>query len=210
MKEQKVAIADDHPMVRRALKNAFQGHPYLRITGEANDGDELMELIDKSPTDIAIIDLEMPNRNGYDTILDCHTQYPGVKTIAFSGFLDSINQQRAINLGAFSTISKTESINDFVAAVEITASGQPFHSKVEKFRTISQIERSKSNLLTLREKQILHLIAEGKTSKQISEFYHISQWTVDKHRANIKEKLGIKTLAEMIRYALGSSEEMNK
>ncbi len=206
MKEISVLIADDHPMIIKALKRAFHEHSYFQVIGVAGNGAALIELVNESPSDIAIIDLEMPKTNGYDTILELHTRFPKIKTIAYSGYLSSINQQRAINMGAVSTISKTESIDNFIVAVEATAAGHSFHSKTDDQIIAKPVKNNKDSILTLREKQILNLIAVGKTSKQISEIYHISRWTVDKHRSNIKEKLGISTLAEMIRYAISYDE----
>lgn len=202
MKKIAVMIADDHPIVRKAIIAFFKNSPHIVFSGEADNGFELIELIKKSLPDIAIIDLEMPEMNGYDTILELRTNYPEIKTIAFTGFLDSINQQRAIELGAFSTVSKTESIAILIRAVEMVIEGKTFHSKMISNLYEESTTNDKYSLLTQREKQVLNLIAEGKTSKQISQNYNISKWTVDKHRSNIKEKLEIRNFADMVRYAI--------
>jgi DNA-binding NarL/FixJ family response regulator len=202
MKKIAVMIADDHPIVRKAIIAFFKNSPHIVFSGEADNGFELIELIKKSLPDIAIIDLEMPEMNGYDTILELRTNYPEIKTIAFTGFLDSINQQRAIELGAFSTVSKTESIAILIRAVEMVIEGKTFHSKMISNLYEGSTTNDKYSLLTQREKQVLNLIAEGKTSKQISQNYNISKWTVDKHRSNIKEKLEIRNFADMVRYAI--------
>jgi len=206
MKKTTILIADDHPLVRQAIKNIFRKNSYISFLGEANNGCELMELIKESIPDIVIVDLEMPEMNGYDTILEIHTKYPAVKIIAFSGFLDSVNQQRAIKMGASATICKTESTDVFITAFEAIIEGENFHSNASSDIYIKSLKDYNYSLLTPREKQVLNLIAEGKTSKQISNIYNISQWTVDKHRSNIQEKLEVKTLAEMIRYAIRRSE----
>ena len=206
MKKITVLIADDHPMVREAIKNTFRNNSHVNFLGEDNNGIELIKLIEKSIPEVAFIDLEMPEMNGYDTILELHTKYPEIKSIALSGFLDSVNQQRAISMGALATICKTENTDVFIKAFEAVVDGRNFHSKVSSTFYIEPLKNDKYSLLTLREKQILNLIAKGKTSKQISDTYSISQWTVDKHRSNIKKKLEIKTLAEMIRYAIERNE----
>ncbi|MCF6248094.1 MAG: response regulator transcription factor [Desulfobacula sp.] len=202
MKTVAVVIADDHPLVISALRNAFQRNSKINLIGEANNGIELLELIKKRIPDIAIIDLEMPKMDGYETILELHTIHPEIKTIAFSGFLNSANQQRVIDLGAYASISKTETSKNIFKAFQAVMDGENYHSAITSNDYEETVEQKDDSILTLREKQIIKLIAQGKTSKQISEAYNISQWTVDKHRSNIKEKLGIKSLAEMIRYAI--------
>jgi len=202
MKQIAVMVADDHPIVRNAIKRFFIKKANIDLLGEANNGFELIELIKMSCPHIAIIDLEMPGMNGYDTILELHNNYPEIKTIAFSGFLDSVNQQRAIALGAFSTVSKAESPNVLLKAVELAIDGKHFHSEVIYGFCPESVTEDRYALLTMREKQVLDLIAEGKTSRQISHTCNISKWTVDKHRSNIKEKLEIKSLAGIIRYAI--------
>jgi len=206
MKKIAVLIADDHPMVREAIKIILRKNSQINFCGEADNGIESIKLIEKFIPDVAIIDLEMPKMNGYDTILELHTKYPEIKTIAFSGFLDLASQKRAISMGAFATISKSEVPDVFIKAFEAVIEGKNFHSKVSSNFHIEALKHNKYSLLTLREQQILNLIAEGKTSKEIGHIHNISQWTVDKHRSNIKIKLEIKNLAEMIRYAIENSE----
>lgn len=202
MKTIAVVIADDHPIIRTAFKNTFRKNENLKFLGEASNGIELLELVKEQVPDIAVIDLEMPRMDGYDTILELHTLYPEIKTVVFSGFLNAANQQRAINMGAHSSISKAESNKMIIQAIETIIRGERYHSKAFANFYVEPIEDKNSELLTLREKQILSLIADGKTSKQIGEVYSISQWTVDKHRSNIRGKLGLKNLSQMVRYAI--------
>lgn len=197
-----IVIADDHPLVRKAVKNAFRNDSRVKFIGEADNGAELLELLKENAPDIAIVDLEMPKMNGYETIQEIHTHYPNVRTIAFSGFLTATNQERAVRMGAFASISKAESPDSFIKAVSEVMKGRTYHSKVSNSFCYDSPADASAPGLTLREKQILGLIAEGKTSRQISEAFNISQWTVDKHRSNIKEKLGLRNLAEMIRFAI--------
>ncbi len=197
-----VVIADDHPLVRKAVKDTIKRVENLKFIGEANDGLELLSLLKKVVPDIAIIDLEMPVLNGYDTICELHTLYPALKIIAFSGFLNAENQQRAINAGAYASISKTEVNKNFIKALDAVIKGEHYHSQVSNNFYAQPVKDDRHSELTLREKQILSLIAEGKTSRQISGVYNISQWTVDKHRSNIRGKLGLTNLSEMVRYAI--------
>lgn len=202
MKTISIFIADDHPMIRSAIKNILRKKDKLRILGEANNGIELLALVKKTVPDIAIIDLEMPKMNGYETISKLHTIYPEIKIIAFSGFLNKDNQQQAIKRGADATISKAESSRTLIAALETVMQDGKYHSNVSSSFYTKPLEDKKDALLTRREKQVLTLIAQGKTSKQISEVYNISRWTVDKHRANIRKKLKLNSLSGMVRYAI--------
>lgn len=197
-----VVIADDHPIIRRAIRKALRNNDALEFLEDANDGLELMALVKNIVPDIAIIDLGMPRMDGYETIQTLHSQYPEVKIIAFSGFLTQTNQKRAIEMGASATICKTESFQKLIMAFETVINGGTYHSDVGFDISSISLEGKKNMALTLREQQILTLITQGKTSMQISMEYNISKWTVDKHRANIKDKLGLNNLAEMVRYAI--------
>lgn len=203
MKKFTLVIADDHPIIRKAIKNTLSKKKQFQIIGEANNGLELLKLAEKTAPDIAIIDLEMPTMKGYETIKELRAACPDIKTIAFSGFLTETNQDHAIQMGADSTLCKTESSRSLLDALEAVVNGKSYHSNVSVDNETPDAKGSE-DALTLREKQILTLIATGKTSIQISQECNISKWTVDKHRANIKEKLGLSTLAEMVRYALNN------
>lgn len=204
MKPIAVIIADDHPLVRKALKTAFRKERRIEFVAEAGNGIELLDLIETHRPDIAVIDLEMPEMKGYEVLTTLNTRYPEVKPIVFSGFLNDTNQQKAIRMGAYATISKADSSQDILAAFWAVINGNQYHTDVSDNFYADPVEQAPGPVLTLREKQILKLIGEGKTSKQISELFNISKWTVDKHRSNIKEKLGLKNMAQIIRYAIES------
>lgn len=143
----------------------------------------------------------MPRMNGYDLIRAITAQYPEVRILVFSAFLTPFSQQRIKTLGAHATICKSESGQTIVRAVEEVIRGNSFHSKVYYIhRDMAAGEHDDG--LTCRQNQVLGLIGQGKTTREISQCLGISPWTVDKHRSNIKEKLGLRTLAEMIRYAI--------
>lgn len=202
MKPVTIVIADDHPIVLDVIKAAISKKEGLRIIGAARDGYDLLKLIKRLNPDIAIIDLEMPKLKGYETIAVLRSSHPDLRTIALSGFLSSANRQRAIDAGAYATVSKSLPMTDIIKAVEAVAQGQAYHSAETSFIDEKPIGEEQDCVLTLRETQILKLIAQGKTSKDISDLCNISRWTVDKHRANIRAKLGLKNVAEMVRYAI--------
>lgn len=196
-KEIKIIIADDHPFVRSCFANAVRKHTKIGILKEADNGVDLLEQIEKAPPDLAVIDLSMPEKDGYDAIFEIHTRYPQIKIVAFSGYLTLKNQNRAISLGAHSTISKTESLKAIGDAIKCILEGRHYHTDVSSVLDAPP-EIDGSIPLTKRERQIAALVVQGKSSKEISSIFNISRLTVDKHRANIKQKLGAKNVAEMV------------
>jgi len=202
MKKHSIVIADDHPIIRKAVKRFLLKTASFEVVGEADNGLNLIKIAKQIRPDVAILDLEMPTLNGYETIKKLRKSSPEIKTIAFSGFLTRANQKRAIEAGADATLSKTQSMECLTDALRAVMGGKAYHPEIAAHEYEMPQKDQKDHSLTLREKQILTMIAQGKTSRQISSDCNISKWTVDKHRANIKVKLGLNTLAEMVRYAL--------
>ena len=200
-----VVIADDHPAILKWLSITLKKNFEIGLLKETTNGLDLIEAIEKTAPELAIIDLEMPKMNGYDAIQKIHTEHPHTKTIVFSGFLTPKAQEQAIINGAHSTISKTESSESIINAIETILKGERYHSNAFSDTGIKPPLENRKAILTLREKQILDLIAKGQTSKEISALFNISKATVDKHRSNIKEKLGLKNIAELVRYAINLS-----
>lgn len=197
-REIRIVIADDHPFVRRCFAKIIGKHIGITLLEEADNGDDLIEIINKTVPDLAVIDLSMPRKNGYDAISEIHTRHPQVKIIAFSGYLTPENQKRAIDLGAHATISKTVSTKILDHAIKQVLDGESYHTDVTSSESASPQDGKGSTELTKREQQIADLVLNGKSSKEISALLNISKLTVDKHRANIKQKLGAKNVAEMV------------
>lgn len=206
MNKTTIAIADDHPMVRKAVLDTLGKENWIQSIGAVADGHELMALLKTTVPDVVLIDLKMPGMNGYDLIPAITAQYPEVRILVFSGFLTLFSQQRVKTLGAHATVCKSESGQTIVRAVKEVVHGNSFHSKVFDINRDMAVGKD-DNGLTRRQNQILDMIGQGKTTREISQYLGISPWTVDKHRSNIKEKLGLRTLAEMIRYAIENNED---
>ena len=196
-KKVKIIIADDHPFVRSCVAKAVKKHAKITFLEEADNGIDLLKRIEEKQPDLAVIDLSMPGKDGYSAIYEIHTKYPQIKIIAFSGFLTPENQNRAISLGAHSSISKTESTKAIGHAIKSIVEGHHYHSDVSSILDI-QTNNTDFTPLTKREQQVAELVVQGKSSKEISSMFNISSLTVDKHRANIKQKLGAKNVAEMV------------
>lgn len=195
-------VADDHPIVRKAFKKIFRHQPHINFVGEADNGEQLLNLLKEHRVEFVVIDLVMPGVDGFEIMSKMHSLFPDIKIIVFSGFLNAINQQKAIQLGACASICKSTSSEEILNAFEKIFDGQCYHSNVTETYYLKPLKNINKNSLSSREREIINMISLGKTSKEISEMVNISPWTVDKHRSNIKQKLGLKNLAAIIRYAI--------
>ncbi len=203
-------VADDHPIIRKYLKRVLRDHFDIEPFIETNDGSELLRSIDQTVPDLAVIDLEMPKINGYDAILKIHTQYPEIKTVVFSGFLTPETQQRVIQLGAHSTISKNEMPGAIINAFRTIINGKRYHSDVRAGFDQNHLNGFQEDSLSDRENEIVDLILKGHSSKEIAEILCISKWTVDSHRTNIRKKLGVSNVVDLIRFALSANGRKNR
>jgi DNA-binding NarL/FixJ family response regulator len=203
-------VADDHPIIRRYLKRVLIDYFDIEPFIETSDGSELLGSIDQTVPDLAVIDLEMPKINGYDAILEIHTRYPEIITIVFSGFLTPEVQKRVIQMGAHSTISKNETPEAIIHAFNTIINGNRYHSDVRSC-CIDQKEFDgvQDDTLTVRETEIVDLIVKGYSSKKIADILGISKWTVDTHRANIRKKMGVSNVVDLVRIALKTNERKN-
>lgn len=201
MEKTTFVIADDHPIVRKVIRKKCLRNKAHRVIGEVGNGLELLDLLRTVLPDIIILDLEMPHYKGYDLIPEIKKCYPEVKIIVFSGFIDEKSQKKLIDDGADATVSKSEPSSILRLAIERVKDNCRYHSDCSNgfFAPLPPVEKSNVNL-TRREKEILMLLAKGKNSKDISEICCISVNTVNKHRSNIKQKIRVKTLSQMIAY----------
>lgn len=200
-------VADDHPIIRKYLKRALNAHFDIETFIETNDGSELLKSIEQTAPDLAIIDLVMPEINGYDAIQKIHTQYPEIKTVVFSGFLTPETQQRVIQLGAHSTISKNEIPDAIINAFKTIINGKRYHSDVRSCIDQNDLDRYQEEALTDRENEIVDLIVKGYSSREIAKILNISKWTVDRHRANIRKKLGVGNVVDLVHFAMKNEEK---
>jgi len=204
MKKFSLIVADDHTIVRNAIEHMLK-NTIFEITGSVNNGIELIEFVEKQMPDMAIIDLEMPKMDGYETISILHKKFAYIKIIAFSGFINSQNQQRLIEIGVDGIVSKNGAPSVLITALEEVSQNNKYYSTLPSDVYEKPRRNDKENPLTRREKQILAMIASGKTSKQIAAKLCISQWTVNTHRANIREKLKLHNMSAMVKYAIDNS-----
>ncbi len=198
-----IVIADDHVMFREGVKHIIEQSPEVCISGEANDGLELMDLLKKSPPDLVVLDISMPNLRGLEAIKEIKRGYPQVKILVLTMHKKKEFIRQALAGGADGYLLKEDAGGELIQAVQaIRKGGKYFSPLVASLMTSLVLEPAKAEILSIREREVLKLLAEGKKTEEIAAILYISPHTVRRHRANIMEKLEINNLADLLKYAI--------
>jgi DNA-binding NarL/FixJ family response regulator len=205
-----IVIADDHPVFRQGLRQIIDMEDGLKVLGEARDGATALSMIRELKPDVAVLDINMPNMKGFDVAREIRQQGLKVGIIFLTMYDDERMFNEALNVGALGYLLKDSAISDIAESVRVVATGQHFISpSISRYlinrssRTATLSEKSPSlKDLTPAELRILKLISENKTSKEIAAQLFISYRTVENHRANICQKLGIHGSNALIKFAL--------
>jgi DNA-binding NarL/FixJ family response regulator len=206
----RIVLADDHVIIRSGLRLLLEQQPDFKVVGEAGDGREAVELISRHKPEVAILDIGMPELNGIEATRQITAAESRTQVVILSMHSDEGYVLRALKAGARAYILKNSAEADLIRAVRAVADGKSFFSPViskmlleDYVRQIrdKQVEDS-YDLLTPREREILQLIAEGKTNKDVANILHLSVHTVDAHRGNILQKLNLHGVPELILYAV--------
>jgi len=200
----RVLIADDHGIVRSGIRLLLERQPDIEVIGEAADGAEARELAVRERPDVAILDVKMPKLTGLQATREIKRQAPEVSVLILSMHDDERYLFEALKAGASGYVLKAQADTDLLAAIRAVQRGEPFLTP-EAQRTLIRdvLERgSTGEELTPREEEIVKLVAEANTSKQIAEILHLSEKTVENHRANAMRKLGMRDRVELVRYAI--------
>jgi DNA-binding NarL/FixJ family response regulator len=207
----KVLIADDHEVVRQGVRTIVESQAGWNIVAEAKDGVEAVNLAVETKPDVVLLDISMPRLNGIEAAKKILKQLPGAQVLILTMYESDELVRELLIAGARGYVLKTDAKRDLVDAIHSLSQGRPFFtSKVaemmlEGFRHQNQAvhaEVSPGDRLTARERQIVQLLAEGKTSKDIATALKISVKTADTHRANLMRKLDLHSLADVVRYAI--------
>ncbi len=210
MSKIRIVLADDHGVVRKGLRFLLERQPGMEVVGEASDGREALDLVSELKPDVVIMDIAMPRLNGIDATSQIVKREPSVGVIMLSMHSDEGYLIRTLAAGAKGYLLKESAEADLVRAVEAVAQGKPFFSPAiaqtlleDYLRQLQQRGTEDSyDLLTDREKEILQLLAEGKSNKDVASLLNLSPYTVETHRTHIMQKLNLHNTAELVLYAV--------
>jgi two-component system, NarL family, response regulator NreC len=210
MKPIRILLADDHNIMRGGLRLLLERQPGFSVVGEASDGRQAVEQAEATRPDVVVLDIAMPNLSGIEAAGRISELLPHAAIVILSMHADESYVLRALKAGAKAYLLKDSAESDLIQAIKAASSGKAFFSPeisrilVEDYvREIARRGAEDSyQLLTSREREILQLLAEGKSNKDIATSLNLSLYTVETHRRNIQEKLNLHSLAELILYAV--------
>lgn len=201
-----VVLADDHAMFREGIRKIIERIEDVFVSGEVNDGLELLELLKTSSPDLVILDISMPNLRGLEAIREIKKLYPRVKVLVLTMHRKKEFIRLALADGADGFLLKEDPGGELVRGVQAVRKGEKYLSPLLTSDLMSlTLAEGKDDLLTMREREVLKLFAEGKRAQEIAEALFISVNTVRRHRYNIMEKLNLKSMADLVKYAISQS-----
>ena len=206
---ERILLADDHALVRSGLRMILDAEPDLQVVAEAADGHEALAALGSTPADLAILDIAMPRMTGLQAAREMNRTHPNVRILILSMYDNEQYFFEALKAGASGYVLKSVANRDLIEACRATMRGEPFlypaavRALVRDYLDrASRGETTPEDPLTPRELEVVKLIAEGLTSEEIAAQLFISKKTVDRHRANVLEKLGMRNRVELTRYAI--------
>jgi two-component system, NarL family, response regulator NreC len=210
MKKVRILLADDHTVMRAGLRALLERQPNLEVVGEAEDGRQSVQLASSHVPDVVVMDIAMPNLNGVEATRRMVSKQPTISVVILSMYSDESYVMRALEAGARAYLLKDSAVTDLIRAIEAVSQGKSFFSpKISRILAEEYIRALRQKgvadsyeLLTPREREILQLLAEGKTNKEVATSLNISVYTAETHRGNILQKLNLHSTAELVLYAV--------
>ena len=209
MSDYTIILADDHTLFRQGIRKLIESIEGLKVIAEANDGHQLLALLKKKVPDLAILDISMPGIRSIEAAKEIHRLYPQVRILMLSMHKSREFLSLALQTGANGYLLKEDSGDELMQAIDQIRSGRTYlsatlakHCSTDIIDICRGTARKVPDTLTHREREILKLIAEGRTDRQISSLLFISLRTVQRHRYNIRTKLNLKHTADLVRHAI--------
>ncbi len=205
MSKIRIVLADDHGVVRQGFRRILDAQPDMEIVGEASNGKEALELAAKFTPDVVVMDVAMPELNGIEATRRMSETAPRTRVLALSMHKDSVYVREILRAGARGYLLKDAVDEDLIAAVRAVSRGEGYLSPGVADAVLTDYRQHVTDpidLLTSREREVLQLIAEGKTNKEIATTLNLSVYTVDAHRGRIMEKLNLHSTGELVRFAI--------
>ena len=211
MRALKILLADDHPLMRQGIRSVLESQPGWTVCGDAGNGREAVAVAKRLSPDVAVIDITMPELNGLEAARQIRREMPSVEVLILTKHDSDALIAGALEAGARGCILKSDSARLLIAAVEAVAQHKPFlagkvaeavmgrslKGEVDEEDTVALDHR-----LSAREREVVQLVAEGRTNKEIATELGVSVKTVDAHRMNIMRRLNVHSVAELVRYAI--------
>ena len=210
MKQIRILLADDHTVMRRGLRLLIESQPEFSVVAEAADGRQAVQQAEATMPDVAVMDIAMPNLSGIEAAQRIATAQPNTAIVMLSMHSDEGYVLRALKVGAKGYLLKDSAEGDLIEAIKAVHQGKTFFSpEISKMLVADYVREIRTrghedtyDLLTSREREILQLLAERKSNKEIALALNISVYTIETHRRNLHDKLNLHSLAELILYAV--------
>src|SRR5258706_2186793 len=210
MSDIRILLADDHTVMRSGLRLLLERQPNLRVVGEAADGKQAVDIANAEKPDVVVMDIAMPHLNGVEATRQIMTHSPSTAVVMLSMHSDESYVLRSLKAGARAYLLKDSAEADLIAAIQAITEGRSFFSpgvrallkedyiyRLQKFGADDTYE-----LLTAREREVLQLVAEGRSNKEVASLLGLSLYTVETHRTHILQKLNLHSVPELILYAV--------
>lgn len=210
MKPIRILLADDHTVMRRGLRLLLESQPEFSVVAEAADGRQAVEQAEATQPDVAVVDIAMPNLSGIEAAQRISAALPHIGILILSMHSDEGYVLRALKAGAKGYLLKDSAEGDLIEAIKVVHQGKTFFSsEITKMLVADHVREIRTrgaedsyDLLTSREREILQLLAERKSNKEIAVALNLSPYTIETHRRNLQEKLNLHSLADLILYAV--------
>lgn len=201
MKLVRIIIADDHAIVRQGLRRLVEGHPGWEVCAETENGRQTLEQVQLLKPDVLVLDVSMPELNGLEVARRIHRELPQIAIVVLTMHETEDLAREVLTAGALAYILKTDASRDLISAIEAACEGRTF-SKGGSLRKTGGQSKVLIDSLTTREREVLQLLAEGRSNKEVAVRLRISVKTVETHRTNLMRKLDVHSISEIIHYAV--------
>jgi DNA-binding NarL/FixJ family response regulator len=210
MSKIRVLLAEDHTIVRKGLRSLLDGEAGIEVIGEAQDGREAVEKVQQLLPDVVLMDIAMPALSGLEATRQIKKRFPEVRVLILTMHATEEYIFQILRVGASGYVVKQAAPNELISAIQAVYRGESFLSPSISKKVIEEYirqaeamaERDSYDQLTTREREVLQLIAEGRSTREIAELLHISTKTVETHRAHLMDKLDTHSTAELTQYAI--------